>query len=169
MTKNSLLQLSQHHATTTTFPCKIPEDVAAMLIAHRSTMQSACALLKEQMTNLEQDWEPRSETFWLTVLSCLHRVRTALAPALALAQQKRDVSLMEENLYHFLLNLGYADGLVDKAGITVTAYLPLCDSRTEPNLRKRLAVIAVLRELLQAVQEVVEALDIEDKNGRGES
>ncbi len=158
MVKNTFLEASQRHAALPAGAHEIPDSVAVVLIAHRSTIHAACTLLNAYLTDLERNGETRSESFWHEVLDSLHGIRAALAPVLAVTHAW-NVRAMDDATSRFLLTLGHADGLVDRVGITVTTYVPVCDSRTETNMQKRSAVVAVLRELVHAVQDVVNALE----------
>ena len=148
---NNITVLSQHHQ---------PSGTTIQLIAHRSAIHAACVPLTTSIADLAHDWEPRDEPFWRAVLRSLHRLRTALMPALALAQQVWDVP-EQGSRSHLQVLLGYADSLIDTAGIAVTAYLPVCDSRTEPNLKKRYAALSTLRTLEQAVQETLAVMEVQ--------
>jgi len=111
-----------------------------------------------QSAHLCQDEEPHNEGFWRAVLDELHLLRTLLRPERALQVWEAQADQASVSREYLLECLASADGLVDRAGITLSTYLPVYDSRLPINILKRQTIVAALLDLERAVQHVLVCL-----------
>jgi hypothetical protein len=106
-------------------------------------LQTAYHALQEAISNLEQDWNVRNQTFWQQTFATLQTIRQALSPVL----DKLDMPL---------LNTAYlADEHIDEAGILITAHSCAQRPRREAHLRQRHQILFRLREVAGDLQEIL--------------
>jgi hypothetical protein len=134
-----------------------PEALTAFLArAHTCyhALSASLAPLRERLTDLEGDWQPRAQASWQETIARVTAVRAALQEILALFDPAQSTPAHPTPL---LIAMTAAEAYgerwavqeaLDEALILLTAYLPHCHSQEERSLRLRQRVVAALRALL---------------------
>jgi hypothetical protein len=128
-----------------------------------SVLLQAYTPLQEKVDRLSTDWDTRPVSFWQEILTALPAIRQAVQPCIEYATGDRQnfpccFSRQFISIRYSLLGALYSTkSLVDDAGIAVTSYKPVSQSREIRHLHQRQHVLERLREL---AEQVSQALDL---------
>ncbi len=137
------------------------ERALRCLRTHHDAIQGALTPLEEAVENLAKDWGTRGWPFWKRLLHDVSTLRDALRAGIAWSSANPFDSQVPLGLvavrYQMLLPLSHAERQIDTVGISITAYMPVCESQRHSHLQQRQDVLADVRELVQRTQEALTA------------
>lgn len=117
--------------------------------------------MRDLITDLEQDWNPRDDMFWQRVTTALAPLRQTVNACLALYRQERSTQAMSASVLFPAASieqscvLFYLGSRIEEVGIRLTSYRHRA-SFAEKHLRQRQWVLQALRDLDEAGQKVLQ-------------
>ena len=140
------------------------EALQAYLVQARQCydeLEQALVPMRDLITDLEQDWNPRDDVFWQRVTTALAPLRQTVNACLALYRQERSTQAMSASALFSAASieqscvLFYLGSRIEEVGIRLTSYRHRA-SFAEKHLRQRQWVLQALRDLDEAGQKVLQ-------------
>ena len=114
------------------------------------------------VADLQRDWKPRLEHYWLAKLDALLSLRNATHATFQLFDQNQGSQEAPIPAIFYGTNMGYTNSLhlvegeIEEAGILLTSYIEVCDSHQEQHLRQRQRVLVALKEVVEVTRDTIQ-------------
>jgi len=146
----------------------VTDDPAAALEAfvvqvrgRYNALEQALEPIEATVRNLEGDWKPRWEQYWNAKLKDLTALRAANQAALQVFDKDSSSRTAPIPLIIAGTSLGYRCALhtivseIEEAGVLITSYIEVSESRKEQHIRQRQRVLQALQEVVKETRSAI--------------